>query len=163
MSAELYDPERGTSTPTGSMIVNRAGHSAVLLHDGRVFVVGGLGILGPRTTTTISRGELFDPSTGSWAPFFHTFDAASAAVALLPDGRVLASQAASVDIWDPATGRWTPAPPLSSTRKWSGYSATVLNDGTVLMAGGWERSDAAVGPPSLFERYSPPAPADGRP
>ena len=159
-SAELYDPVRGSWTPTGSMIVNREGHSAVLLPDGRVFVIGGFGIIDSRTTTTISRGELFDPATGSWAAFFHTLDGAYAAVALLPDGKVLASQAASVDIWDPATSRWTAAPPLNSPSNWVLYSATLLHDATVLMAGGWETSDAGVGPPSLFERYAALAPVE---
>lgn len=161
--AELYDPARGTWTYTGSMMTNRQGHSAVQLADGRVLVVGGSGILGRLSWTNTSRGELYDPIAGSWASSsFQPFDGAFPAVALLPDGTVLASDAAGVDIWDPATSRWTPAPPLSSTRNWFAYSATVLKDGTVLMAGGWEPSGAGVGPPSLFERYAPPAPADGR-
>lgn len=160
-SAELYDPTRATWTSTGSMVVNRESHSAIPLADGRVFVVGGFGILGPRTTTNTHLAELYDPSGGAWTSFTSPSGAAFPGVALLTDGRVLASDAASVDIWDPATSRWTAAPSLSSTPNWVAYSATVLEDGTVLMAGGWVPSEAGVGPPSLFERYPVPAPGEG--
>lgn len=57
-SAEIFDPATGTWTQTGSLNYNRSQHTATLLPDGRVLVVGG----GTGTGTT----EFYDPTTGRW-------------------------------------------------------------------------------------------------
>ena len=59
-STELYGPtanqDLGTWTPTGSMSVPRAWHTATLLPSGRVLVVDGLS------------AEIYAPTTGTWTP-----------------------------------------------------------------------------------------------
>jgi len=61
--AELYDPDRGTWSPTADMVSPRSGHTATLLRDGRVLVVGGITRAGALATA-----ELYDPRTGAWQP-----------------------------------------------------------------------------------------------
>jgi hypothetical protein len=138
-TAELYDPIAGTWTLINSMSTNRSQHTATLLPNGKVLVAGGGG------SGTYSSAELFDPSSGIWSltgpmnviRLSHT-------ATLLHDGRVLVAggwtptgvPAAEADseLYDPATGTWSdagslPVPCFSHT-------ATLLGDGSVLIAGG---------------------------
>jgi hypothetical protein len=55
--AELYDPSTETVTPTASMTMARAGHTATLLPDGRVLLSGGAGDSGPG----LASAEIYTP------------------------------------------------------------------------------------------------------
>ena len=66
-SAEVYDPSSGTWSPVGSMSETRAYHSAVLLEDGRVLVIGGTGESAGEDYNILDSTELFDPSTETWS------------------------------------------------------------------------------------------------
>jgi hypothetical protein len=59
-SVEIFDPNTGTFIDAGSMTTARAGHTATLLLDGRVLIVGGIDM----TTTTadeLGSAELYQP------------------------------------------------------------------------------------------------------
>src|SRR5262245_48072889 len=84
----------GFFAPTGSMGTMRSLHTATLLEDGRVLVIGGI----------LNRGL-------------------SASIAL-----------GSAELWDPATGTFSPAGSLAVARGM--HTATLLQDGRVLVAGG---------------------------
>src|SRR5437879_8416873 len=62
-SAELYDPESGTWTFTGSLNTARDLHSATLLTNGMVLVAAGADISG----NPAASAELYNPATGSWS------------------------------------------------------------------------------------------------
>ncbi len=65
-SADLYDPDTGTSTPTGSLTTVRYGHSATLLDSGKVLVAGGAGhVIGTGLVYPTS-AELYDPESETW-------------------------------------------------------------------------------------------------
>src|SRR6266508_3080413 len=98
-------------TVTGNMSVERVGHIAVLLADGRVLVIGGHTSAG----TVMSTAELYDPATGSWTITGSMNVARSGHTATaLTDGRVLVAGGSppiymtpTAELYDPATGTWT--------------------------------------------------------
>lgn len=143
--AEVYDPAGGTWTATGRMAFNRVGHTATLLHDGRVLVAGG------RTQSAgqpRSSSEIFDPTDNTWTPTGDMPTARTDHTALeLRDGSVIVAGGAglggktitAVDRFDPAAGQWAAAGDLEVGFT-SGRSA-LLCDGTVLFAGGQSDGD----------------------
>ncbi len=62
-TAELYDPDGGTWTATGSTDEGRYHHTATLLRDGKVLVVGGGGSL---LGLPLASALLYDPGSGRW-------------------------------------------------------------------------------------------------
>ena len=85
-SAELYDPATGIFTPTGDMTWPQSGHTATLLPDGKVLIVGGSGQAGSTVTA-----DLYDPDTGTFRPVGLIQSAAAdcPSAALLNNGKVL--------------------------------------------------------------------------
>lgn len=142
-SAELYDPARGTFAPTGDLTVPRWGHTATLLRDGRVLIVGGT--QRPEAgLTAVASAEIYDPANGTSTPTGDlTVPRLGHTATLLPDGRVLvaggietrdASVLASAELFDPATSSFTRTGQMTSARALQ--TATVLPDARVLLAGG---------------------------
>ncbi|MCX7635697.1 MAG: hypothetical protein N2Z74_08140, partial [Syntrophales bacterium] len=64
-TAELYDPATRTFTATGSMNAPRWGHTATLLPDGKVIIIGGYNYEGNKHTH-LDTAELYDPATGQF-------------------------------------------------------------------------------------------------
>ncbi|HEY2825680.1 MAG TPA: kelch repeat-containing protein, partial [Gemmatimonadales bacterium] len=121
---------------TGSLAAGRTTHTATLLPNGKVLVVGG----GNNATapSSLRSAELYDPATGTWTSAGNT-----AAVlgynyhtaTLLLNGQVLvAGSNGYADLYNPATGTWTATGNLTTSR--SSHTATLLPDGTVLVVGG---------------------------
>jgi len=171
-SAEVYDPlaNAWSATPTG-LHTPRFAHSATLLPDGSVLVAGGTGRRSAGgSDRALSSTELFDPATGTWtAGALMTEPRSGHQAVLLPDGRVLVVGGvvltggrpvalAYCELFDPATGGWTPTGELGTGRV--GHQATLLPDDTVLVTGGdaaGRQPGGTFRPGSLdtAERYDP--------
>jgi hypothetical protein len=163
-SAELYDPVSGSFAPTtGPLAAARYGPTATLLPDGDALVAGGF-----NNSNTLASAELYDPALGT---FSATTDPMTAArlghtATLLPNGKVLVTGGvldtggfingylASAELYDPASGTFTATSgPMTAARGY--HTATLLPNGQVLVAGGFNSSGAlasaelfGVGPPT---------------
>jgi hypothetical protein len=172
VSAQLYDPATGTWSVTGSLLVPTAGFTATALDDGEVLVAGGEHTNPQRPRSYLPFAELYDPAMGTWAATGPMAIARAGHTAtLLPDGKVLVAgggvrgfatdcpcgPAPNAELYDPISGRWS----LTGAMISPGYDAhaTLLADGTVLVAGG-QNPDLGPGPGSAVppETFLPAVP-----
>ena len=88
-ASEVFDPTTKKFSGLGAFQVARGDHSTVLLTDGRVLAVGGFRSV-DQFDVAVPETELFDPSTGQWAPGPRLDPAwRNATATLLGNGRVL--------------------------------------------------------------------------
>ena len=142
--SEVYDPKTGEFTATGSTSAYRAGHTTTVLADGRVLILG----VWSRSVNPLASAEIWDPETGRGSATGSMITPRAKPVAtLLADGRVLVTgggdaitgtdlgeASVSAELYDPATGTFSPTGSMAVPR--TGHTATLLRDGTVLIAGG---------------------------
>jgi N-acetylneuraminic acid mutarotase len=150
------------------MITGRAEHTATLLPDGKVLVAGG--VADNREEEALASAELYDPGTGKWtATGSMRRPRAQHTATLLPDGRVLVAGGmcngryttgcppnedptgamAAAEIYDPGSGNWTATGDMTTQRFY--HTATLLNDGKVLVAGTEHAPDSILASTELFD------------
>ena len=143
-AAELYDPEAGTFSETGPYAYPSPGlvATAALLPDGKVLISGctegcwsGVTqVYDPDTNTFSSTGGLKPGCSGDFCWFQNVSTATS-----LPNGRVLLVgsseyvEPADAEVYDPSTGIFIRIGNTTAPHEFS--TATLLSDGTVLIAG----------------------------
>jgi hypothetical protein len=163
--AQLYDSASGIFTLTGGMLQGYT--AAALLMNGKVLFAGGVDI------SRFAHAGLYDPAAGDFSPtgsmgsirVWHT-------LTLLPGGEVLAAggetdrcsgdicmfagSASTAELYDPTSGTFSPTGSMAQARET--HTATVLNDGRVLLAGGvvFGGVGAFLGATASAELYTPP-------
>ena len=167
-SAEIYDPSTGTFTPTGAMVIlGQTNQSAILLGNGKVLILEG------DSWEPIAYGalahpaapELYDPATGAFALAGDPGEAILGSTStLLTNGNVLVvggtngsrapyTQAAYTYLFNPASGKARVLGHPFIPHPITGATATLLQNGTVLISGGIADWDYLIPPASQI--YDP--------
>lgn len=120
-SCEIYDPNKGTFSTASPLMTARENHTAALLQNDKVLIVGGSG-------SVPAAAELYDPAEGAFVPtaFLKTHRESHTAT-LLANGQVLIAGGyatigswaplASAEIYDPTSETFVPpAPSLPGPR-----------------------------------------------
>lgn len=157
--AEIYDAKAGTFARTpGNMTEGREAHTATVLPDGKVLIVGGWQASGPTFSAT---AEVFDPATGNFtrtttdlsAPrAFHVagFDPAKKAVFAAGGATGATAETDTIELYDVAKGSFSLAPgKLQHATK--ALAGARLPDGRWLLSGGANETDKALADAQLFD------------
>lgn len=156
----------GTFAATGNMTTPRFFHTATLLADGRVLIAGGA-TSASGALRTLASAELFDPRTGRFtatrnmtAPrYAHTATLLADGKVLIAGGQIFSADGttgpsfASAEVYDPFTGTFVRTGDMTEARAW--HTATLLNNGRVLIAGGLYSCQVFPCSPAGAEIYDP--------
>ncbi|HZC45007.1 MAG TPA: kelch repeat-containing protein [Candidatus Acidoferrum sp.] len=157
-SAELYDPTaRKFSAVANPMSDRRMFHTATTLLSGKVLIAGGATNMSGDTT---SSADIYDPTSNSFTAATFPMDHQRAAhtATLFPTGpqagKVLLAggiggssfffKDSSAELYDPATQEFTLLSTFLNEPR-ALHTATLLDSGSVLLAGGFDGSVAVTG------------------
>ena len=122
-TAELYDPATDSWSSAGAMNAVHCGHTATLLQNGKVLIVGG------------TDAELYDPAINSWSSAGVMNAAHAGSAVLLPSGKVLlAGATVPAELYDPTSSKFVVTG--SPANLYGANTAALLASGKVLIAGG---------------------------
>jgi hypothetical protein len=151
-TAETYNWRTGTWTNAGTMGEMRyRDHTATLLPDGTVLVVGGRN----QDLIRLASAEIFNPVTRTWRTIGSMASRRAGHTATLYLGedeegssfKVLVvgggTSSAPPEIYDERTGTWSTVAVPDGLQRRNCHTATLLDDGTVLIAGGVRVQDEA--------------------
>jgi hypothetical protein len=143
-AAELFQPDNNSFVPVATMIVPAEywAYTAILLPTGNVLIAGG------EDDWANTSAELYDPSVPTFRATGYLKHARAVPTAtLLPDGKVLMAggyfypasaytliSLNTAEIYDSGDGAFNSTGEMVAAR--AGHTATLLMDGTVLLAGG---------------------------
>jgi hypothetical protein len=166
-NAELFDPATNSFSSIGFMLSERDGHTATLLSTGEVLIAGGSNGCAPDAADDPPWDplfvELYEPNSKTFlaAGNMSTTRIGHAAIRLA-DGHVLLlggilsiqnlhdqpPNPSYAELYDPAAQFISPVAGLTISQ--TGYSATLLGNGLVLVAGGKDSNGLAVSEAQLL-------------
>ena len=136
-------------TTTYPMNLGRYGHTATLLDNGKVLLVGGYPV-------SIA-AELYDPATGTWSAtgsaigsvYSHTATKMANGKVLVAGGTSNFGVSHNCYIYNPATESWSSGLWLTDARY--SHTATKMANGKVLLAGGSDSSGGSLKSAELYD------------
>lgn len=140
----------------GPMIQARTAAASVTLGDGSVLIAGGI----DGNFNYLSSAELYNPTTQLFTPLTSMTTARAGHTAtLLSNGQVLIAggvlcnqgnceQLSSAEIFDPSKQRFRATGNMTTAR--GSHTATLLNDGTVLLAGGFNGNGQGLSSAEIY-------------
>jgi uncharacterized repeat protein (TIGR03803 family) len=147
---EVYDPATESFTPvSGGIAADRYDAAVTQLNAGEVLIAGGtqIGPVFASPTGALAAAILYEPSTNSFVNLPNmTADRDQATATLLPKGKVLIAGGASMapgpagfhwsaELFDPTTRTFSKTGSMHEPR--AAHTATLLPNGSVLVAGGY--------------------------
>lgn len=150
-SAELYNAKTGKWKPARAMTDARTGHTAVVLSERAVLVVGGSAPVGAADDPALAFCELYDPHDDKWTPTgsllrgrrHHQATRLSENAVLVTGGTAPGSPGTApydpfsqrtAEVYDLAAGTWSAVRPMPSGRAF--HRAILLGEDQVLVTGG---------------------------
>jgi Putative Ig domain/Galactose oxidase, central domain len=149
-SAELYDPGTGSFQLLASTLSGvRANHTSTKLADGKVLITGGSYYDASNVYHTRNTAVIYDPSTNSFTPVGNMIASRERHTATLlksPDNRVFVFGGWQDgdnrgEFFDPNTLTFSATTGFPNAYHGGGHTATLLDDGKVLIAGGWNSNE----------------------
>ena len=149
-SVEMWNPADGAWSPLARMVAGRSVHTASLLPDGRLFIVGAVGLNVVGGVETHRNPEIYDFETDKWhltseiniARSGHTLSELPAGQLFLTGGTDDLGFHTTAEIYDPSTETWTTVGEMSVARL--SHQATVLDNGRVPAYGRIYRCQIAI-------------------
>lgn len=174
-TAEIYNPRTGSFSAIAPMGVPREAHTATLLKNGKVLIAGGGRGGMPGGYIAYATAEIFDPSTSTFSTLNSQMvnDRVGLEAALLDDGRVLLAGGkssrvqgpfgganlfwlaplATAEVFDPETNSFRAVGKMQVPH-YLGV-ATRLENGMVLVSGGWKAIGGSIGGERFADLFDP--------
>jgi hypothetical protein len=149
-SLELIDVPAGKVTKlSAAMTYRRYQHEAELLKTGMILITGGTGDSQSRLTA-----ELFDYRKQTFtSPIKMSVERVIHTSTLLRDNRIFTFSNGEGELFDPTTQKFTKVSGIGEPKIRDSHTATLLNDGTVLILGGGipDFEEHILGAPILYD------------
>lgn len=151
-ATEIYDPSTDQWSGGPNLNYGRSEFTAVLLHDGRILIVGG-------DSSDGKKSEVYDPLANNWTIFSTPYQTRSPSAVILGNEsgyRVLvaggnSNPANGAMLFNPSTNTWNITNNMNTARQL--FTLSLLNNGNALAAGG---IDASSQKSSEEYSFSPP-------
>lgn len=155
----LFTSKASANTWTSKTDLNQARyrHTATLLNDGKLFVVGG-----EYSGYSLFQTEIYNPATNVWNPVaqpntrkeYHTanlvtVNASTGATKVMVAGGLVNGVAYnSADLYDPVTNSWSYGNMLANRLS---HASSLLNDGRLLITGGVDSTNTVLNSAELYD------------